>query len=69
MNTYILFFIGERAGYIHIIAEPSPDATAIAKNIRSNLGGITRAILSNAPNFAVRIVDIILSDPDLYQEW
>jgi len=59
----------ERAGYIHIITEPSPNATAIAKNIRSNLGSITRAILSNAPNFAVRIVDIILSDPTLYQEW
>ncbi|ORX55412.1 PLP-dependent transferase [Piromyces finnis] len=59
----------ERAGYIHVIVEPSSNASEIARNIRSNLSSITRSILSNAPNFAVRIVDIILSDPQLYNEW
>ena len=38
-------------------------------NFKSQLTLIIRAMYSNPPAHGARIVDTVLSDPDLYQEW
>jgi len=55
----------ERAGNLTVV---SSSAGNIEK-MRSQMTLIIRAMYSNPPSHGARIVDTVLSSPDLYQEW
>jgi len=55
----------ERAGNLTVVVKEQSNIV----NFKSQLTLIIRAMYSNPPAHGVRIVDTVLSDPDLYQEW
>lgn len=57
--------IGERAGNLTIVAKSSEEA----KRVFSQFEKLNRSEISNPPAFGSRIVNIVLNDPALYQEW
>lgn len=55
----------ERVGALHIVCQ-SPE---IAENVFDQLRAQTRWEVSSAPAYGARLVDIILGDPQLTEEW
>jgi len=55
----------ERAGNLTVVMKEQSNMV----NFKSQLTLIIRAMYSNPPAHGVRIVDTVLSNPDLYQEW
>ncbi|KAJ3158907.1 Aspartate aminotransferase, cytoplasmic [Irineochytrium annulatum] len=56
---------GERTGCLTMVSNtPGIDGRA-----RSQLCRLNRACISNPPSFGARVVDIVLKDPKLYEEW
>jgi len=55
----------ERAGNLTILLK-SPD---LVDNFKSQMTLVVRAMYSNPPSHGARIVDTVLKDPALYQEW
>jgi len=55
----------ERAGNLTVVMKEQNNMV----NFKSQLTLIIRAMYSNPPAHGVRIVDTVLSNPDLYQEW
>jgi len=55
----------ERAGNLTVVLKDDKNMA----NFKSQLTLIIRAMYSNPPAHGARIVDTVLSDPDLYQEW
>jgi aspartate aminotransferase len=56
---------GERVGCYSLIT--SDEATM--KKVQSRVKGIARPMYSNPPIHGARIVDIVLSDPELTKSW
>jgi len=56
---------GERAGCVSFLTADPAEAT----KVQSRLKGVARPMYSNPPIHGARIVDIILSDPDLTANW
>ena len=44
----------------------SPD---IAKKLQSQIGRVSRGMVSNCPSFGAKIVTLVLNDPELFKEW
>ncbi len=55
----------ERAGNLTVVLGDA----GVAANVKSQLTLIVRAMYSNPPAHGARIVDTVLRDPALYQEW
>jgi len=55
----------ERAGNLTVVMKDQSNVV----NFKSQMTLIIRAMYSNPPAHGVRIVDTVLNDPDLYQEW
>jgi len=55
----------ERAGNLTVVMKDQSNVV----NFKSQITLIIRAMYSNPPAHGVRIVDTVLNDPDLYQEW
>lgn len=55
----------ERAGNLTIVTRDSNNV----ERIKSQMTLIIRAMVSNPPSHGARIVDTVLADPKLYQEW
>jgi len=55
----------ERAGNLTVVLKDQSNLV----NFKSQLTLIIRAMYSNPPAHGVRIVDTVLSSPELYQEW
>jgi len=55
----------ERAGNLTIVTRDSSNV----ERIKSQMTLIIRAMVSNPPSHGARIVDTVLADPKLYQEW
>ena len=55
----------ERADNLTVLLN-SPDLVA---NFKSQITLVVRAMYSNPPAHGARIVDTVLKDPALYQEW
>jgi len=55
----------ERAGNLTVVTGNKSNVD----NIKSQMTLIVRAMVSNPPAHGARIVDTVLSDPQLYQEW
>jgi len=55
----------ERAGNLTVVVN---DVAPIA-SMKSQLTLLVRAMYSNPPAHGARIVDVVLQDPDMYQEW
>ncbi|GJJ69711.1 aspartate aminotransferase, cytoplasmic [Entomortierella parvispora] len=55
----------ERAGNLTIVAK----TPKIKDQIESQIAKAQRAVISNPPAYGSRIVSLVLSDKDLYQEW
>ncbi|KAI8975293.1 aspartate aminotransferase [Mycotypha africana] len=56
---------GERTGNLTLVTKTPADAQRVLSQIEK----LQRAEISNPPAFGSRIVDIVLNDPSLYQEW
>ncbi|KAI0006071.1 aspartate aminotransferase [Russula compacta] len=56
---------GERVGALHLIA-PNKEA---ANRVRSQLSVLQRSEISNPPSYGARVVALILSNPELLEEW
>lgn len=56
---------GERAGFLCVLLGEGVDSAAVASQVKSAI----RGSYSNPPLHAARIVETILTSPDLYQEW
>ncbi|KAI9470830.1 MAG: aspartate aminotransferase [Benjaminiella poitrasii] len=56
---------GERAGNLTIVAKSPQDSQRVLSQIEK----LQRAEISNPPAYGSRIVDIVLNDKALYQEW
>ncbi|CAO3627631.1 unnamed protein product [Mucor hiemalis] len=56
---------GERAGNLTIVAKSAEES----KRVFSQFEKLNRSEISNPPAFGSRIVNIVLNDPALYQEW
>ncbi len=55
----------ERTGNLTVITSSSE----VVANVKSQITLIVRSAYSNPPSHGARIVDTVLSDPDLFQEW
>ena len=55
----------ERAGNLTVVMKDQSNVV----NFKSQMTLIIRAMYSNPPAHGVRIVDTVLNNPDLYQEW
>jgi len=56
---------GERVGCFSLMT--SDESTS--KKVQSRVKGIARPMYSNPPIHGARIVDIVLSDPELTKSW
>jgi len=56
----------ERAGNLTIVLSESGQQV---DNFKSQMTLIIRAMYSNPPSHGARIVDTVMKDPDMYQEW
>ena len=56
---------GERLGAVHVLCETA----GIAENVLDQIRVQLRWEVSSTPAYPARLVDIILSDPDLSREW
>lgn len=56
---------GQRVGCFSLITDSKNEAEAVQSNVKF----IARAQYSNPPKYGANIVDIVLSNPDLTQEW
>lgn len=56
---------GERAGCVSFVTESEKEAAIISSRIKQ----IARPMYSNPPIHGARVVDIILSDPELTASW
>jgi len=55
----------ERAGNLTVVVKD----TGVIASMKSQLTLLVRAMYSNPPAHGARIVDVVLKDPALYQEW
>lgn len=63
---------GERVGALHVVlptSEAEGPRTQLAKAIGTQLNKLTRSEISNPPAYGAKIVSIVLSDPELRQQW
>lgn len=60
---------GERAGCLHFVASPGPDAAGVATRVASQLAILQRSEISNPPIYGAKIAATVLNDPALYAEW
>ena len=60
---------GQRAGAIHYVSSPVPDAKGNAKRVHSQMCILQRSEISNPPIYGAKIVAIILNDDELFKEW
>ncbi|PBK89765.1 PLP-dependent transferase [Armillaria gallica] len=56
---------GERVGALHIVGKDEDTA----KNIKSQLSLLTRVEFSTPPAYGAKLVNLILNDASLYEEW
>ncbi|KAK7467029.1 Aspartate aminotransferase, cytoplasmic [Stygiomarasmius scandens] len=56
---------GERVGALHVISS-SKEA---AERVKSQLSVLQRSEISNPPTYGARIVNLILNDAELFEEW
>ena len=56
---------GERIGALHVVAS----STEVATRIRSQLSVLARSEISNPPAHGARLVTLILSNPELFDQW
>lgn len=59
------FFKGERVGAYTVVGE-NPDE---AKRVMSQLKILIRPMISNPPIFGARLAHLILTTPELRQQW
>jgi aspartate aminotransferase len=60
---------GERAGALHFVTAPAPDATETIGRIASQLAILQRSEISNPPAYGARIASTVLNDAELFAEW
>jgi aspartate aminotransferase len=60
---------GERAGCLHFVAAPAPDAPDVVVRVASQLAILQRSEISNPPIYGARIAATVLNDPALFAEW
>ncbi|POS83612.1 PLP-dependent transferase [Erysiphe pulchra] len=60
---------GERVGCFHFVTSASKDAHQKIKHIASQLTILQRSEISNPPAYGARIVDMVLNDKELFEEW
>ena len=56
---------GERIGLFSLVCDSQQEATAVESHVKF----IARAQYSNPPKYGAHLVDIVLSEPSLEQEW
>jgi len=56
---------GERAGCLTVVS----NSAELSQKVSSQLEKLQRAEISNPPAYGARIVDTVLNNPDLYNEW
>lgn len=60
---------GERAGCFHFVTSPGADASGTIGRIASQLAILQRSEISNPPAYGAKIVDLVLNDEALFEEW
>ncbi|RKF59828.1 Aspartate aminotransferase, cytoplasmic [Erysiphe neolycopersici] len=59
----------ERVGCLHFVTSASKDAQKRIEHIASQLTILQRSEISNPPAYGAKIVDMVLNDQELFEEW
>jgi len=65
VHTYLKSILGQRTGCLTVVLNNA----SVAKKVESQMAIIQRSEISNPPAHGARIVNIVLHDPELYNEW
>lgn len=60
---------GQRAGALHFVAAPGPDAHEKVKRVASQLAIMQRSEISSPPIYGAKLTSIVLNDEELFAEW